>query len=251
MARHSTALGLIGTGLAAALVLTAIPATVAATPSPPAWSSGVDSWVTDLNTDQRLARQPSLRWQDGAGAQDAIVVDPTRRYQTMTGFGASMTDSSAYVLSEAPGEDPDVDHDRPVLHPRGHRVVDAAAADGRLRLRGGPGVLLRRPAGREDRPRPVRLQHRPRPCVHPAAAAGGVRDQPGPHLHGQPVERTGLDEGHRLPGPGVAAEEVREGLRPVLREVRAGVREGGHPHRLRVAAERAAVRAGGLPRAWG
>ena len=104
MARHSTALGLIGTGLAAALVLTAIPATVAATPSPPAWSSGVDSWVTDLNTDQRLARQPSLRWQDGAGAQDAIVVDPTRRYQKMTGFGASMTDSSAYVLSRLPAK---------------------------------------------------------------------------------------------------------------------------------------------------
>ena len=28
-----------------------------------------------------------------------IMVDPTRRYQTMVGFGASMTDSAAYVLS--------------------------------------------------------------------------------------------------------------------------------------------------------
>ena len=70
----------------------------------PGWSTGVDSWVTDLTTDQRLARRPFLRWQDGAGAQDAIVVDPTRRYQTMTGFGASMTDSSAYVLSKLPAK---------------------------------------------------------------------------------------------------------------------------------------------------
>ena len=30
------------------------------------------------------------------------MVDPTRRYQRMTGFGASMTDSSAYVLSSLP-----------------------------------------------------------------------------------------------------------------------------------------------------
>lgn len=67
------------------------------------WSSGVDSWVTDLNTDQRLARQPALRWQSGAAsAESAIVVDPTRRYQRMVGFGASMTDSSAYVLSGLP-----------------------------------------------------------------------------------------------------------------------------------------------------
>ncbi|HEY5979829.1 MAG TPA: discoidin domain-containing protein [Microlunatus sp.] len=73
-----------------------------ATRSTPAWSDGVDSWVTDLNTDQRLARQPTLRWRSGVGDQDPVLVDPTRRYQTMAGFGASMTDSSAYVLSKLP-----------------------------------------------------------------------------------------------------------------------------------------------------
>jgi glucosylceramidase len=104
MARHSTALGLIGAGLAAALVVTAIPAPVAATPSRPAWSSGVDSWVTDLNTDQRLERQSRLLWERGAVDDDTIVIDPARRYQTMTGFGASMTDSSAYVLSRLPAK---------------------------------------------------------------------------------------------------------------------------------------------------
>jgi O-glycosyl hydrolase len=100
MTRHRTATGLLAVGLAAALALTALAAPVVATPPPGAWSGGVDSWVTDLNTDERLARQPVLRWQNGAGDREAIVVDPTRRYQTMTGFGASMTDSSAYVLSK-------------------------------------------------------------------------------------------------------------------------------------------------------
>ena len=60
----------------------------------------MDSWVTDLATSQRLDAAPRVRWRGGAGAPGAtIVVDPTRRYQTMVGFGASMTDSSAYVLS--------------------------------------------------------------------------------------------------------------------------------------------------------
>ena len=104
MARHRTVIGLTGFGLAAVLAVTALPVPVDAISPSRGWSSGVDSWVTDLNTDQRLARQPALGWQDGPGGRDAIVVDPTRRYQTMTGFGASMTDSSAYVLSGLPAK---------------------------------------------------------------------------------------------------------------------------------------------------
>lgn len=62
---------------------------------------GVRSWVTDLETDQRLAEQPVLSWQDGPGADGrSMIIDPTRRYQEMAGFGASMTDSSATVLGE-------------------------------------------------------------------------------------------------------------------------------------------------------
>ena len=69
------------------------------------WSRGVESWVTDLTGDQRLSAQPTIGWKRGSGrAASRIVVDPTRRFQTMTGFGASMTDSSAYVLSRLPDE---------------------------------------------------------------------------------------------------------------------------------------------------
>lgn len=103
MARRRRLLGLV---LTAALVLGLAPAVRAqAAPSGAGWSNGVESWVTDLTTDQRLERQPLLRWQRGAASgRDAVVIDPTRRYQTMVGFGASMTDSSAYVLSQLPAK---------------------------------------------------------------------------------------------------------------------------------------------------
>jgi len=56
--------------------------------------------VTDLNTAQRLTAQPVQGWQPGAGpAGSTVVVDPARRYQRMTGFGASMTDTSAWALT--------------------------------------------------------------------------------------------------------------------------------------------------------
>ena len=66
-------------------------------------AGGVRSWVTDLSTSQRLDEQPRQHWSSGRAPQGTVItVDPTRRYQSMAGFGASMTDSSAYVLSQLP-----------------------------------------------------------------------------------------------------------------------------------------------------
>lgn len=95
---------LVALGVIVVLVLSLVSASpMRGTPDVPGWSAGVESWVTDLSTDQRLERQPVQRWrQRPASRDDAIVIDPTRRYQTMVGFGASMTDSSAYVLSRLP-----------------------------------------------------------------------------------------------------------------------------------------------------
>lgn len=90
-------------GLALLLGTSVVVVAPTATAESQGWSSGVESWVTDLAGDERLAAQPTIDWQRGVGtARATIVVDPSRRYQTMTGFGASMTDSSAYVLSELP-----------------------------------------------------------------------------------------------------------------------------------------------------
>ena len=55
--------------------------------------------TTDLMSDLRLSAT-QVQWQPGAGPeQGALPVDPTRQYQSMVGFGASMTDSSARNLA--------------------------------------------------------------------------------------------------------------------------------------------------------
>lgn len=91
--------------VALALVAAMVMATPAVADSRPPGAALVRSWVTDLSTTQRITEQPAARWQGGRSpAGTVIVVDPTRRYQQMTGFGASMTDSSAYVLSKLPAK---------------------------------------------------------------------------------------------------------------------------------------------------
>ncbi|GAB3741713.1 discoidin domain-containing protein [Microlunatus parietis] len=79
-------------------MITAGAATGTAEPRNP---DGVAVWLTDLSTDDRLTRQADLSWTGAApGAGTVITVDPTRAYQRMTGFGASLTDSSAWVITE-------------------------------------------------------------------------------------------------------------------------------------------------------
>ncbi len=56
-------------------------------------------FLTDLATKTYLARQPTVSWHGGqAPAGPAITVDSRRRYQEITGFGASFTDSSAWLV---------------------------------------------------------------------------------------------------------------------------------------------------------
>jgi glucosylceramidase len=65
----------------------------------PDQSAGVSVVVTDLGAQKYLAPQPGMSWQRGsAPAGPTITVDTTRRYQEITGFGASFTDSSAWLI---------------------------------------------------------------------------------------------------------------------------------------------------------
>lgn len=66
----------------------------------------VDVWLTTTNQKNLLKRQEPLLPKDSqAMAQDskgiAITVDPGKTYQQMDGFGASMTDASAWLISNA------------------------------------------------------------------------------------------------------------------------------------------------------
>ena len=96
LAAAAVALGVVApAALSAVPPAAALPArTAASTPG------GVRSWVTDPAAGLHLAARPEQSWRSGATPADrTIVVDPTRRYQRMTGFGASLTDSSAWVLT--------------------------------------------------------------------------------------------------------------------------------------------------------
>jgi glucosylceramidase len=84
----------LGTALAAALSAAALPAAATAAPPP-----SVTIHLTDLATATHLARQPGVAWRRGpAPAGPTITVDTRRRYQEMVGFGASLTDSSAWLI---------------------------------------------------------------------------------------------------------------------------------------------------------
>ncbi len=54
--------------------------------------------------EKRFVEAPALHWapQQGKGG-NAIVVDPGTRFQEVLGFGAALTDSACYTLSQMPG----------------------------------------------------------------------------------------------------------------------------------------------------
>ena len=87
----------LGVALAAAApVLALCPTAVPAAASQPA---GVSVFLTDLGAKTYLARQPAVAWQTGKPRSGpTITVDTRRQYQQITGFGASFTDSSAWLV---------------------------------------------------------------------------------------------------------------------------------------------------------
>jgi len=62
-----------------------------------AQAGAVKVWETDTDQSKLLAPQPDIRF--GASPAGAVItVDASQTYQTMVGFGASMTDASAYLI---------------------------------------------------------------------------------------------------------------------------------------------------------
>lgn len=80
------------------VVLTAVSAGSAAFARGPSKPRLVDAWVTSGDGHQRLARLDPIAMGQGPAEPLVIKVDPSRRYQTVEGFGASFTDSSAWLL---------------------------------------------------------------------------------------------------------------------------------------------------------
>ncbi|MGH6780973.1 MAG: glycoside hydrolase family 30 protein, partial [Sphingomonadaceae bacterium] len=60
--------------------------------------STVDVWLTLPDQSALLARQPSIAFTDGRAQGDAVSIDPAHRYQQLVGFGAAITDASAFLI---------------------------------------------------------------------------------------------------------------------------------------------------------
>ena len=92
-----TARSAVAAVLAAALVALAfaLPASSSAATS----VTTVQEWLTTSDLTSHLTQQPALSFA-GSSATGTIAVDDTTTYQTMVGFGAAMTDTSAWLISD-------------------------------------------------------------------------------------------------------------------------------------------------------
>ena len=79
------------------LILAAL-LTLAAATAAAAGSQSARMWITTPDQAMKLADRGAVAFQSGGSDALTITVDPSREYQEMEGFGASITDSSAHVL---------------------------------------------------------------------------------------------------------------------------------------------------------
>jgi len=84
-------------GMRRALVLAIGVALAAAAPA--GASPAAHVWVTTPDGAMKMSDRGSVPFRPGGSGALTISVDPSRRYQTMEGFGASITDSSAHLLA--------------------------------------------------------------------------------------------------------------------------------------------------------
>jgi len=60
--------------------------------------TAVQAWITTGDQTQLLARGADASFKPGASAATIIEVDPKQRFQEMVGFGAAITDASAWLM---------------------------------------------------------------------------------------------------------------------------------------------------------
>jgi glucosylceramidase len=87
----------VAIGAAVALTVTAVPS-AAASNSAGGHSPAAHVWVTAPDRSELLHDRGTVPFTAGASSQLTITVDPSRTFQAVDGFGASITDSSAAVL---------------------------------------------------------------------------------------------------------------------------------------------------------
>jgi glucosylceramidase len=73
-------------------------ATAAGAAAAPAAAPAVQVWVTTADQKQLLARKRDVSFRAAEALTNRIDVDPGRQYQEIVGFGAAMTDASAWLI---------------------------------------------------------------------------------------------------------------------------------------------------------
>src|SRR5258708_24108104 len=76
------------------------PGTGNQTPTPPPGNGArVSVWLTTDSQSAKLAAQSATAFGTVAGGDNPIIIDESQTFQTIEGFGASFTDSAAYLLN--------------------------------------------------------------------------------------------------------------------------------------------------------
>ena len=83
----------------ALIVAAAIAGCARATQLTPTASGNVEVFVTTGDRSKLLSREPDLRFAPATSPAPTIVVDGSRAFQEMTGFGAALTDASAWLIT--------------------------------------------------------------------------------------------------------------------------------------------------------
>jgi glucosylceramidase len=106
-------------------------------PSQPAGRAPVSPaahvWITTPDGTDKLTDAGSVAFGQAAPGYETVTLDPTRTFQKMTGFGGSLTDSSASVLAQLPPQQRDTAM---------HQLFDPRTGDGL--------DFLRQPIGASD-----------------------------------------------------------------------------------------------------
>lgn len=90
-------------GLAMATLACVVTFAVHAQPAAPK-GAGVQAWVTYTDQSRLLQPEQGIAFRDEAPLPLNIVVDEGRRYQKIVGFGANITDASAWLIRNRLGE---------------------------------------------------------------------------------------------------------------------------------------------------
>ena len=172
---------------------------------------------TTADLSQRLSRLPDLIFgPGGARGLPDVLISEQARYQTISGFGGALTDTSGLADPRRAGPVERPSGAGAAVRGAGHRPRVPAPADRRFGLHGHRHpVLLRRSGAGSVRSDAGPVLDRPRPGLHLADAQTGTRDPPRDGDPGQPVDPAGVDEGQRL------AFQRLNGGTPAQRDLRA------------------------------